>query len=159
LYPTGRERDALYNVDGQWTEAFTIKDAKHKKEVEAYNAKSNKTTPLTIADISKQDPMESRRAWEAVAVAIQKGDMDAVSVEKGKIEMEQRTMRKQEQSDSRIWVRRHFSCSEDDKVFKNLGWKIDENAEPGKTGGIWRWDPAKAEKIEGPRAQPAQAPK
>ena len=114
----------LYTVDGQWTEAFTIKDAKRRTEIEVYNAKANPTTPLVIADIAQQDPMESRRAWEAVAMAIQKGDMDAVAVEKGKIETEQRNMRKQEQSESKVWVRRYFSCSEDDQVFDDLGGKL-----------------------------------
>jgi oxysterol-binding protein-related protein 9/10/11 len=73
LYPEGREKDVLYTIDGQWTDEFTIRDAKTKAVVDQYNPKVTKTTPLIVAEIDDQDEMESRRAWKKVADAIVKG--------------------------------------------------------------------------------------
>ncbi|KAF2006829.1 Oxysterol-binding protein, partial [Amniculicola lignicola CBS 123094] len=47
LYPSdGKEKDAIYTVDGQWTDAFSIKDPKTKKIVDEYDPKITKVTPL-----------------------------------------------------------------------------------------------------------------
>ncbi|KAI9893486.1 MAG: Oxysterol binding protein [Vezdaea aestivalis] len=147
LYPKGKPKELLYSVEGQWTDSFTIKDAK-KHVIETHNAKTAKTTPLIVEGVDKQDPMESRRAWKDVAAGIQKGDMDAVSAAKGKIENEQRDLRKKEASEGRVWVRRYFSSAPKDTLFDKLGVEIGEQAEQDKTGGIWRWDPEKAAGIK-----------
>ena len=148
LYPDGLEREPLYTVDGQWSEAFTIKGAKTKKELDSHNAKVTQTTPLIVAPLEQQDPLESRRAWRQVAVSIEKGDLDTTSVEKSKIENQQRELRRQEQAEGREWERRYFSHVPDDSVLELLGSKIGERAEIDKTGGVWRWDAKKAEKAE-----------
>lgn len=148
LYPTGAERSPLYTIDGQWTDAFTIKDAKTKAQVDSYSAKASRTTPLIIAPQDQQDPLESRRAWSKVAAAISKGDMDTTGMEKSKIENQQREMRRQEQADGKEWQRRYFSRVEKDDVFEKLAVKIGERSEPEKTGGIWRWDGKKAEGVK-----------
>ncbi len=147
LYPDGREKDVLYTIDGQWSEAFVIKDGKTKKVVDSYTAKSNPTTPLTIAPIEEQDPLESRRAWSRVAAAIQKGDMDTTGAEKSTIEHQQRELRKKEQQEGREWERRYFSRVEKDAVFDALAPKIGEKSEPEKTGGMWRWDEEKYQAV------------
>ena len=148
LYPEGKPKDPLYTVDGQWTEAFTIRDAKTKKEVDSYNAKASKTTPLVVAPIAEQDPLESRRAWHNVATSIEKGDLDTTSVEKSKIENQQRELRKKEKEEGKTWERRYFSDVATDKVLETLGPKVGEKAEREKTGGVWRWKGSSAPKAE-----------
>ncbi|KAI9813726.1 MAG: Oxysterol binding protein [Thelocarpon impressellum] len=149
LYTDGHEKEPLYTVDGQWTDSFVIRDGKTKKEVETYDAKTACTTPLTVAPVEAQDPLESRRAWRAVAASIDAGDLDTTSVEKSKIENAQRELRRTEQAEGREWTRRYFSAAPHDAVLETLGAKVGERAEDDKTGGVWRWDAAKAAKLGG----------
>ncbi|KAK2809824.1 hypothetical protein FQN50_003464 [Emmonsiellopsis sp. PD_5] len=144
------EKKPLYTADGQWSNTFTIREARgKKKELDKYCAKTQKTTPLTIPALEEQDLYESRRAWRDVAVAIGRGDMDATSAAKSKIEVAQRELRKLERSEGRKWERRFFKLVEpsDDKVFMELAEKAGitqpngNGIEADKTGGVWRFDP------------------
>ena len=146
LFQEGKEKDPLYTVEGQWNEAFTIREGGSKKhgEVDSYAAAKTKTTPLTVAPIEQQDPLEARRAWQKVIDAIIKGDMDTTNLEKSKIENSQREMRKKEAAEGREWERRFFSRVPNDPLFEKLARPIGERIEADKTGGIWRFDVNKA---------------
>ena len=57
MYPTGKEKEVLYTITGQWTKTFEITEgAKKGKVVDSYDAETSTTTPLTIAPIEEQDP-------------------------------------------------------------------------------------------------------
>lgn len=155
LYPTGKEKDVLYSVAGQWTKDFQINSgsAKHAGKdtfIEIYDPAKAPTTKLTVAPIQQQHPLESRRAWSRVAAAIAKGDLDAVGVEKGKIETAQREMRLKEKAEGRAWQRQYFSVNTGDEVLARLGSVVGVPAhgDAEKTGGVWRFDPVKAEKAK-----------
>ncbi len=151
LYPTGKESQILYTVTGQWTKSFEIREgsSKHGALIETYDAEAAATTPLIIAPIEEQDPLESRRAWSKVAAGIAKGDMEYTGVEKSKIENEQRALRQKELAEGRTWERRYFSQVERDPSLEKLGPIIGLSPEAEKTGGIWRFDEKKAELIRG----------
>lgn len=143
------EKKPLYTVDGQWSDTFTIKDTRTKEVVDRWVVKDNATTPLTLAPLDQQDLYESRRAWADVADNINKGDMDAVSGYKSRIENAQRELRRVEKSEGREWERRFFNCIEekdDDPLFKQVASTIDfaSSIEADKTGGIWRFDATRA---------------
>ena len=146
LYPAGKEKEPLYTIDGQWTDTFTIRDGTKKAggEIETYNAKTSKTTPLIVAPLDQQDAYESNRAWQHVAAAISKGDMDTVGIEKGKIENAQRELRRKEQNEGREWERRFFNRMPGCRIFETLSKPVGERIEIEKTGGVWRFDSAKA---------------
>jgi hypothetical protein len=148
MYPTGKEKEVLYIITGQWTKTFEITEgAKKGNVIDNYDAEASNTTPLTIAPIEEQDLYESRRAWQKVAAGIAIGDMDITGEEKTKIEEEQRELRRQEKAEGRIWERRYFSLVEDDPVLETLGPVIGLLPEADKTGGIWRFDEAKANAV------------
>jgi hypothetical protein len=150
LYPTGKEKESLYHIDGQWTASYSVKDAKTKKEIDSFDPLKNPVTGLTVASIEEQDELESRRAWQKVAHAISKGDLDLTSAEKTKIENEQRDMRKKEQEEGREWERLFFTRATADPVFDKLGKAIGEVIDPDKTDGVWIWDSKKAENAKPP---------
>lgn len=142
------EKKPLYCIDGQWSDTFVIKDARTKKEVDHYSVKENKTAPFDIAPIEQQDLYESRRAWKDVAEGIERGDMDAVSIAKSKIENAQRELRKVERSEGREWERRFFNRVDEDKDkdFLKLAKlaNLPSNLDADKTGGFWRFDESRA---------------
>jgi len=154
LYPTDKEKDVLFNVTGQWTKAFEIHSgpAKHNKSsnlVTSYDAATTAAAVLSVAPIEAQHPLESRRAWSRVAEGVAKGDLDLVSVEKGKIENAQREMRAKEKTEGRLWQRRYFSVRTDpDPVLESLAHHVglSDHGDSDKTGGLWRFDKAKADK-------------
>ncbi|KAL2128180.1 hypothetical protein VTI74DRAFT_9542 [Chaetomium olivicolor] len=154
LYPTGREKEVLYNVAGQWTKSFEIHSGPTKSNsksnlVESWDPAESPASELIVAPLEKQHPLESRRAWSKVAAAIAKGDLDTVSQEKGKIENAQREMRAKERAEGRTWQRRYFTAQNDaaDPVLRSLGPAVSlpEHGDADKTGGLWRFDPVKSE--------------
>ncbi|KAK0286952.1 Oxysterol-binding protein 4 [Friedmanniomyces endolithicus] len=153
MYPHGQEKDktaVIYTAEGTWTDTFTIKDAK-KNTVVTYNAKREPKTPLTVAPIEQQDPLETRRAWKRVADAIIKGDMSATGSEKTVIEERQRALRKQEAAEKKEWERRFFSKVDRlpvcEKLFKDVPGG---SMEADQTGGIWVFDQEKARNAKPP---------
>ncbi|KAM0295659.1 hypothetical protein ACHAO9_000740 [Fusarium lateritium] len=153
VYPTGKEKDVLYNVTGQWNKTLEVYSGPAKSNskstlVSTYDAVSTAQTELKVAPISQQHPLESRRAWSRVAEAIQKGDMDTTGTEKGKIENAQRNMRVKERSESRTWDRQYFTAVQgQDPVLQQLGKVVGVpvDGEADKTGGVWRFDKTKAD--------------
>lgn len=142
------EKHPIYTVDGQWSNTFTVKNAK-KDVIDKWVVAENKTTPLTLAPLEEQDLYESRRAWKDVAENIQKSDMDAVSAYKSRIENAQRELRRIEKSEGREWERRFFTRidpNEDDAEVQKLASVLDlpSNLDGDKTGGIWRFDAKRA---------------
>ena len=147
------EKKPLYTVEGQWSDKFIIKDAHTKDVVDTWNSKEDPVTPLTLAPLEQQDLYESRRAWSEVAANIQKGDMDAVSGNKSRIETAQREQRRLEKEAGREWERRFFSRIEEsaeDPQIQRLAKSIDLPFETDKTGGIWRFDAQKADGAQPP---------
>lgn len=145
MYPTGKEKDILYTITGQWNKTFEITEgAKKGSVVDTYDAEAQPITPLKLSPIEEQDPMESRRAWSKVAAGIAAGDMDLTGVEKTKIEVAQRKLREQEKAENRTWTRRYFTMVEKDETLEKLGPAIGVTPEADKTGGIWRFDEEKA---------------
>ncbi|KAL5001131.1 hypothetical protein BDV10DRAFT_160687 [Aspergillus recurvatus] len=147
------EKKPLYTVDGQWSNTFTIKDARTKKDVETVSVQDLQTTPLTLAPIEEQDLYESRRAWSDVAANIETGNMDAVSAAKSKIENAQRELRRVEKANGREWERRFFERVDEDQdsQFLELARKAGlTSLESDKTGGMWRFSPEKAANAKPP---------
>ncbi len=150
MYPTGKEKDTLYTINGQWTKSFEIREGSSKsgKLVDSYDAEAVPITPLIVAPLEEQQPWESKRAWAKVASGIASGDMDSVGVEKSKIENEQRALRQLEQTEGRTWDRRYFSLVESDPILTSLAPAISMSVDADKTGGIWRFDLKKAEALK-----------
>ncbi|KAI0171959.1 Oxysterol-binding protein [Hypoxylon sp. FL1284] len=157
LYPTGKEKEVLYNCSGQWTKAFEmhsgpVKSNSSKTLLETWDPTLTSISELIVAPVDKQHPLESRRAWASVAAGIAKGDMDSVGREKTKIEQAQRSMRKKEQAEGRDWERRYFTAlAEPDTTLTELAPNVGVavNGDADKTGGLWRFDDAKAERVKG----------
>ena len=157
---TGDDKRPLYSVEGQWNDNFsfsTHEGGKTKKgnEIDSYRAAP--TTALNVAPVENQDVFESRRAWRNVAAAIMKGDMDAVSHHKSKIENAQRELRKKERGEGRDWERKFFKTvrENEDPDFMKLVKMISgatawAGVEAEKTGGIWRFDAERAQSARPP---------
>jgi len=150
MFKHGHEKDPLYTVEGQWSESFTIKDH-HKHVVESYDGRKMSKTALHVDPIDKQDPLESRRAWQKVADAINKGDMNTVAHEKSMIEDHQRQMRKKEQAEGKEWQRTFFTRADKAENLEMLMKEVPSGSiEADQTNGVWEFDQQKAVKAQKP---------
>ena len=153
MFPHGKEKsksDIIYKAEGSWTDSFTIK-ATSGPEVEKYEAKKEPKSQLKVADISEQDPLESRRAWKKVADAIQNGDMATTAREKSTIEEKQRDLRKKEASENREWERIFFSKARSIPVSEKLVKQVPSGHLDGdQTNGYWVFDQEKAKNAKPP---------
>ncbi|GMM56897.1 oxysterol-binding protein [Maudiozyma humilis] len=109
--------NALYTIRGQWSGSSKIssntRDAKGKvttsEEALFYDADRTPAEHLVVKPIDDQHPLESRKAWKAVADAIQSNDMDLIQEAKTELEETQRELRKVEEEKGISWQRRWFN--------------------------------------------------
>jgi hypothetical protein len=152
MFHDDQENEPLYVVEGQWNGEFSIKKCSTQDVVEKFDVDSVPRTPLQLAPLEHQHPLESRRAWQHVSSAIHRGDIFAVGHEKTKIENEQREMRKREKAEGREFPRRYFSKAKEDPVAERLaeGMKAETSmrGEMACCHGIWMWDAAKYRRLE-----------
>ncbi|KAH0848303.1 hypothetical protein AYO21_04333 [Fonsecaea monophora] len=159
----GSEKTPLYTADGQWSDSFTIRegDSKKGREIETFKPSDIKLSKLNVAPTEEQDVFESRKAWARVAQSIEKGEMEAASHFKSRIENAQRALRKKEQEEKRDWERVFFVQADPEdrleKTFKdlvkmvtNFGVNSWEGVAPDKTAGIWRYSEEKAAQAKKP---------
>lgn len=141
----------LYTLEGQWNKSYTIKkggNAKGSKATATVDLSGLRRTPLTIAPLAQQHPLESRRAWHAVAAAIEANDILAVGREKSAIENAQRALRREELADGRVWPRRFFRevlISEDPVLARFANDAAPQRAEgnsddDNNEGRSWKFD-------------------
>lgn len=94
---TVRHTDAPDNVlrvvEGQWDRKCQIKTPSSGAVEPFWDAATDGAEP-NVRPITEQDPHESRRLWALVQHALRNEDFDTATVEKTKIEKEQRQKRK-----------------------------------------------------------------
>lgn len=146
IYRGNDERNPLYVLEGNWSGGYTIKEGKGKS-LQTVDLASLRKTPLQVASIEDQHPLESRRAWQHVVAAINDNDILAVGYEKGKIENQQRALRKEEKAVGKVWERRYFTHATEDPVAERIrkacGCTADIVAEDDM---IWKFDEDKYKK-------------
>ncbi|KAH8818136.1 hypothetical protein F5882DRAFT_388353 [Hyaloscypha sp. PMI_1271] len=152
MFHDDRKNEPLYVAEGQWNGELSIKKCDTQEAVEKFDIDTIPRTPLQVAPLELQHPLESRRAWQHVANAINRGDIFAVGHEKTKIENEQRGMRKREKAEGREFPRRYFSKAKEDPVAERLaeGMKGETSMRGEMDGhhGVWVWDEKKYRGIQ-----------
>ncbi|KAK5164899.1 uncharacterized protein LTR77_009563 [Saxophila tyrrhenica] len=142
-------KDPIFTVDGNWTETLTFKDGKDNT-VDTYQVGSSPATDFQTLPVDKQDPWESRKAWDGVISSIHSGNMQGVADNKNELENAQRELRKKPETSEENWKALFFRKEDGDQVAQRLldvtGEKMDVNA----TCGVWKFDRERWEKAERP---------
>ncbi|KAF2102835.1 Oxysterol-binding protein [Rhizodiscina lignyota] len=140
VFRNGDEKSPIYEIEGQWTEKFTIRDVATSKDIESFDTNVNDRTPLSVPAVQDQDPWESRRAWAGVIDALNHSNMQATVDEKSKVEEAQRAMRKREEEQRSEWQPLFFQCEKDDSTFRELARGTGEELHADLTKGVWKSD-------------------
>ncbi|KAK3078354.1 hypothetical protein LTS18_007730, partial [Coniosporium uncinatum] len=136
-----RERDpsnVLYTVTGEWNGTFTIHDVQNGRDIETYDTRTAKGTPIHVEDVSKQDDWESRKAWHGVIEGLNQGNMQATSDAKSVLEEAQRAMRKEEEARGETWQPIFFRSERSDPTFEKLANMCGMSYDANRTVGIWK---------------------
>ncbi|KAI0015702.1 hypothetical protein F4780DRAFT_786064 [Xylariomycetidae sp. FL0641] len=139
IYRDGREKEPLYVLEGRWSGSYTVKDGKGKV-LETVDLTTLRSSPLQVAPIEKQHPLESRRAWSRVTEAINANDILGVGHEKGKIENAQRALRREEQAEGKVWEGRYFNEVAWDSVADALAIRPKGAAGNDPSRMLWKFD-------------------
>lgn len=145
LFRDGEEKKGrpLYTLEGRWCDAYTVKDARGRT-VETVDLTRLRRTPLRVAPLEHQHPLESRRAWRHVADAIRRNDVHACGAEKSRLENAQRALRREERAAGRTWERRFFTETRQDPVLDRLvprpGGKKDAQPDDEHDRTVWKFD-------------------
>lgn len=150
VYHKDNADKAIYEMEGQWTESFSITDVKSKAKVETFDTNSPGQTPLSVLPRDQQDPWESRRAWGSVIDALNRSDMQGTSDEKNKVEEAQRALRKKEEAEGKRWKTLFFTNSKSDPAFEKLAQGSEVQLDTDKTVGVWRFNEDAYNNVERP---------
>lgn len=131
--------DALYTVDGQWSEEFVVRDCTNKKEMETIKVGALNADGLRVKPIAQQDHWESRRAWANVLEAADSGDTTKLAQEKDLIEEGQRLLRRMEEEKGVAFERVFYQREEDDAVARKLLKQVGESLNETETDGVWKF--------------------
>ncbi|KAK3704729.1 hypothetical protein LTR37_013703 [Vermiconidia calcicola] len=144
-----KRKHALFTAEGNWTETLTFKDS-NGTVVETYDVASAPATEFRTQPLDKQDPWESRKAWNGVITSINGGDMKGVADHKSELENAQRELRKKPETSEDNWKPIFFRKEKSDPVARKLLDVAGAKFDPESTCGIWRFEKEKAEKMERP---------
>lgn len=129
----------LYTLEGRWCDGYTVKDARGRT-TETVDLTRLRRTPLRVAPLDQQHPLESRRAWRHVADAINRNDVAACGAEKSRVENAQRALRREEKAAGRVWERRFFAEARQDPVLDRLAPRSAAAADDDEDRTIWKFD-------------------
>lgn len=146
LFRDGAEKSPLYTIAGRWDGSYTVTNSKGKV-VSTVDLDSLKRTPLQVAPLDRQHPLETGKAWKHVIDAINNNDIFAVGQEKSKIENAQRALRKEEARDGRSWEQRYFKSVGVDPVIDGLALR--SKHDPCHDYRVfWKFDKSKHDRIK-----------
>ena len=151
VYSNDDPKHPLFGVSGQWNSSFIMHDCNAKKDIETIDVENIELTPMIVAPLDKQDPWETRRAWNKVLDAIGRGDVKGVSENKHDIEEAQRALRREEQEKKIEWPRIFYRRTNPDATRLKLLESAQESLNGDRTDGFWRFVGAEqAENIKAP---------
>ncbi|KAF2032658.1 hypothetical protein EK21DRAFT_60427 [Setomelanomma holmii] len=138
LFHVDRPKEILYTAKGAWNGVSTFEGARTGQEIDTFDVNNLTSQNIEVADISEQDPWETRRAWGDVISSLHNGDMKGVANAKSFVEERQREMRKDEEARGQHWKPVFFQRVEHDPIFEKLSTKDPEFFTVDTTGGIWK---------------------
>lgn len=117
--------ESLYELSGMWNGEMFIKDLKTGQKKPLFDATHAKHSPPKARPFEEQGERESQRLWREVCKAVHVMDHEKATVEKSKIEDQQRDEAKHREEAGEEWMPKLFrridpSAGEDD-----LEWIID----------------------------------
>jgi hypothetical protein len=120
--------DVAYKLGGSWSGKIDITDQETHFSTVLFDAKTECCQKI-VTPVCEQEEYESGRLWENVANAIIKNDQDKATVEKTRIEENQRFNAKNRETNSIQWKSRFFHLKNDKWHLRILEEYISANQE------------------------------
>jgi hypothetical protein len=140
VYDASKPNHVFFSVKGQWSDSFTITDARSGVDFEVYHLDKIDFPPLVVRPIHEQDPWESQRVWKDVVSALEEHDMATAGKCKSVLERAQRDLRAKEKLEGKKWQPRFFLPVDSDSTFDALARDFGQKLEAQRTKGVWKFD-------------------
>lgn len=144
-----KHKEPIFTAEGSWSEGFDIKDASGHV-VDSHDAASAQTTDFRVPAVDKQDPWESRSAWDGVLRSIREGNMQGVADAKNELEEAQRDLRKKPETSEESWRPLFFRKAREHPVAEKLLSAAGQGLQAESTCGVWRFDAEAASRLQRP---------
>ncbi|KAG0257291.1 hypothetical protein BG011_004035 [Mortierella polycephala] len=99
--------EVLYEISGKWSDEIIIKKGLKKETL--FDVKATKIHPKIVAPEEKQEVNESRRLWSKLTAALRANNQDLATIEKSKVEEDQRARTKAREAQGLPHVPRYFT--------------------------------------------------
>ncbi|KAF9579839.1 hypothetical protein BGW38_003735 [Lunasporangiospora selenospora] len=100
--------ECLYDISGKWSDEIYIKNASGTKKDVLFDTKVAKIQPKIVAREEEQEVNESRRLWSKLTQALKINNQDLATIEKSKVEDDQRARTKAREEKELAHVSRYF---------------------------------------------------
>lgn len=140
VYAATRPNHSLYRIKGQWSDSFTISDARSDANIETYHLDTVNFPPPFVRPIDEQDPWESQRVWKDVVSALEEHDMATAGKCKHALEQAQRDLRAEERREGKKWQPLFFYPENSDSTFDAMARDFGQKLEVQRTKGVWKFD-------------------
>lgn len=118
--------------------------------IDTYSVASATASQFRTLPIERQDPWESRKAWQGVIAAIKAGNMQETADSKNKLESAQRELRKRTETAEEAWRALFFTKETGHPIAEKLLAEVGKNLEVQSTVGVWRFNPSAASNLQRP---------
>lgn len=118
--------------------------------IDTYSVASATASQFRTLPIERQDPWESRKAWQGVIAAIKAGNMQETADSKNKLESAQRELRKRTETAEESWRALFFTKETGHPIAEKLLTEAGKNLEVQSTVGVWRFNPSAASSLQRP---------
>lgn len=118
--------------------------------IDSYSVASAKVTEFHTLLTDRQDPWESRKAWQGVIAAIKAGNMQGVADEKSKLENAQRELRKRSETGENTWKALFFTREASHPLAEKLLSEVGKNLDVQSTLGVWKFNRSTASNMQRP---------
>lgn len=135
VYKNG-DKNYTYKVEGQWSGKSTLTAHGSKASEPFLDVAELRPAQLYVKPLEEQGPLESRRVWQKVSVAIRAGDVQTAGEEKSAIENEQRAQRKQREQDGIEWKPELFQWVEKEPHIEQLCEKLSSSVKIKHNNGV-----------------------
>ncbi|KYQ90821.1 oxysterol binding family protein [Tieghemostelium lacteum] len=125
-----KKSETFYQFSGKWDDRIDITNTKKKTTETFWDVSAQKRTPRIVRALQDQVENESQRLWQKVTQAIIKKDQKEATVEKNRLEDEQRKSVRQRKEQNIDWEPKYFKKVGDQWVYKYSNTSLYSPSEP-----------------------------
>jgi oxysterol-binding protein-related protein 9/10/11 len=117
----------VYTIDGDWQKDSYYRIAEGDEKHLLFSLRKSNPPKKIVVPIEEQNEMESRRVWNEVTQALERGDWNTASIEKNAIEDKQRLLYREHIEKRIVWAPKYFHTVVDESDATKTHWEYNHD--------------------------------